>query len=198
MRSALAIPVPPSRNPWRGKGLAVTAALLVHPGRRWRLGELAGAAGASKAMASRVVRELVRLGVVDGDLHQGRAASLIARRDLARRAGANWPDPVAYIAGAAPDGFPLGGGPAQEAAGLLPVSRTRVYLRSVEDAPRVLGLSGGALVSEPVADWELAVLDLDLPAGPLPAPLAAAELCRTPRGRETVESHPELLSGFPP
>jgi hypothetical protein len=47
-------------------------------------------------------------------------------------------------------------------------------------------VTGGALVSEPASEWEVAVLDLALPAGPVPLILAALELNGTPRGREIL------------
>jgi hypothetical protein len=56
---------PPTRL--RGKAGAAAQALLLHPDRRWRVGDLATAAGVAKGLAHRVLSRLEREGVVTAE-----------------------------------------------------------------------------------------------------------------------------------
>lgn len=186
--ASIGIWIPPGRNPFGGKGLAVTLALLLEPRRRWTVTELARQAETSTAMASRVVRELVRSDLVVGSIRQGRRSEVGATADLMWATALHWPRPVAWVAGGRlPSDRPLGGGPALEHFGTQATSRPRLYVRSAEDVARLLARQGGALVSEPVADWEIVVVDFPLSAGIVPEVVAALELGATPRGREVLE-----------
>lgn len=181
-------PVPPGRNPFVGKGLAVTLAMLLEPGRRWSITELARRAEASTALASRVIRQLVRSDLVVGSIHQGRRSEVVATEALLWQTALHWPRPVAWVLGGRlPDDRPLGGGPALHRFGTQVEARPRIYVRSAEDIAGLLARHGGALVSEPVADWEIAVVDFPLQAGNVAEIIAALELGSTPRGREVLE-----------
>lgn len=195
--AAPTLPEPSSRNPFSGKGLAISMTLLLGGGRQWSLAALAAAAGSSRALASRVVLELRRLGLVSGEVAQGRRASVQPVRGLFAAVLDHWPGAAGYVAGRLPRDVPVGGGPALAAAGVPSDARPRVYVRSVDEARRLLALHGGALVTEPVADYEIAILDVGLEPGPVPPLLAALELGATPRGREILDGHPELLAGLP-
>jgi hypothetical protein len=161
--------------------------LALSPGAPWSLTDLAVRAEASVSLASLVVRELNRQGLVAGEVTHGRRGTVRATRRLFDAVGAHWPIPIAWVRGGRlPDDRPLGGGSALHRTGVLSVGHSRVYLRSVNDLPALLAATGGALVSEPVADWEVAVLDLALPAGPVPLLVAALKLSGSPRGREIL------------
>lgn len=187
-----AIPVPDTRNPFGGKGLAVTLALLLNPVRAQSVAELADAAQTSRALASMVVRELRHLRLVGGEVSQGRAGALRPTVALFLEAAQHWPQPVASVIGGHPplDAYPVGGGPA--ARGRLPEvwdPPPRVYVRSPAQAQELLAESGGHLVAGGAADWEIAVVDFPFDPGPVPPVVVALELGSTPRGREMLDRH---------
>lgn len=188
MRSQMAAPMPTNRNPYRGKGLRIPVALLLEPGREWTLRELAHATGVSDALASGVVKQLRQEGALPDDVVQGRRATLRATAPLLRRVAEHWPTPDLHVhAGRPPEaGHPIGGAAALEAAGFIAQGRPRVYVRSWEAADRLLARSGGEETTAATADWEVSVLDLDLPNGLLPGTIAALELGASPRGRRTL------------
>jgi len=73
------------------------------------------------------------------------------------------------------------------------------YVRDRAEAVALLGRWGGAWVSREVADYDICVLDVDLPTGLVPDGIVALELGGTPRGREVLEMHvaelvPELAA----
>lgn len=187
-----ALPVPDTRNPFGGKGLAVTLALLLQPRRAQSVAELADAAQASRALASMVVRELRRLDLVDGEVSQGRAGALRPTPALALEAAPHWPQPVASVIGGYPplEQYPVGGGPA--ARGRLPDvwdPPPRVYVRSIDEARVLLAETGGHLVAGGAPDWEIAVVDFPFDPGLVPPVVVALELGASPRGREMLERH---------
>jgi hypothetical protein len=196
----LGIPIPDTRNPFAGKGLAVTTALLVGGGTPWSLGRLAEAADVSRPLVSKVVRKLIQLDLVAGEVEQGRDAAVRARPELFDETALHWPAPVASMQGGRPpsDDVARGGGElARERLGVLWQSPPRVYLRSLEVARRFVALAGGAVVSEPVAEWEIAVVHFPFEPGPVPTIVAALELGRTPRGRELLdEVRTRLFDGW--
>jgi len=193
-----ALPVPQTRNPFVGKGLSVTVSLLLEP-RPWRIRDLSTHSGASLTLTSMVVRQLIRGGLVDGGVEQGKPATVRGTRRLARETALHWPMPEVGVLGALPTDGPIGGGPAHEAAGVTTDVPPRRYVRTVEQAQAALALWGGALVSLDVADYELCIVDVALPEGLLPPTLVALELGGTPRGRETLEAHDDdLLGSLPP
>jgi hypothetical protein len=193
------IRLPATRNPFAGKGLGVTTALLVDPAREWSVADLAKSAEASDALASMVLRELRRRGLITGDLTRGRRATVRPTDALFDETALHWPAPSAWVAGGrVPKDQPVGGADVLRSIGITTESKPRVYVRSIDDIARLLAASGGALVSEPAADWEIAVLDYPLPAGPVPPIIAGLELGRSPRGRETLARHRRaLLDNFP-
>lgn len=193
-----AIPVPPTRNPFVGKGLRVTLWLVLHP-RPWPIRDLAQEVRVSPSLASMVVRELRRRGLVDGAVEQGRPSSVRGTRRLAWELALHWPAPAVGVLGRLPQDGPIGGGPAHQAAGLVTTAVPRRYVRSAEDANVVLGAWGGLLVSPEAADYELCVVDASLDDGLVPPVVVALELGGTPRGRETLSAHADSLLGeLPP
>jgi hypothetical protein len=191
------LPVPVTRNPFVGKGLRVTLSLLLEP-REWRIRDLAEHSEASPTLTSMVVRALIRLGLVDGAVEHGKPAAIRGTRRLAREAARYWPQPTVGVLGELPSDGPIGGGPAHEAAGLATDAPPRRYVRSGDDARRILALWGGALVSLDVADYELCIVDAVLPDGLIPPTLVALELGATPRGRETLKAREDDLLGTLP
>lgn len=186
------LPTVQGRNPFAGKGLAVTVALLLHGERPQSVADLAERAEASRPLASQVVRRLRQLGLVVGDLSQGREGRLRPTADLLLEAGRHWPGPVASVIGGRPpvDAVPVGGGLALrrwiDTAWEAP---PRLYVRRLDDAPGLLADAGGFLVSGGESDWEIAVVDFPFTAGPVPGLVSALELAATPRGREVLAPH---------
>lgn len=191
MKAPVGVPVPDTRNPYAGKGLAVTTSLLLGRGRPSTLAQLATMADVSRALVSMVVRYLARFDdLVQGEVTQGRGARIAARPGLFHETSPHWPAPVVSLQGGRlPSDVVLGGGSiAKETLGVLWEAPPRVYVRTLDDARRLVALAGGAEVSAPVAEWDIAVVHFPFEPGPVPAIVAALELGRTPRGRE-------LLSG---
>jgi hypothetical protein len=189
---------PPStaRNPFRGKGLRIPVALLLDPARTWTLRALAEHTGASQALVSGVLQQLRRDGALPVDaVAHGRRAEVRATPALLLATAARWPTPDRYVwAGTVPDeDVTMGGTEAQSAAGFLALGRPRAYVRSDRDLIRLLARWGGLRGTEDVADWEITVLDIDLPIGLLPPQIAALELGADPRGREELEARAEEL-----
>lgn len=192
-------PTPDTRNPFAGKGLAVTTALLLRSGTPATLAQLAAMADASRSLVSMVVRTLVHLDLVSGEVVQGRAASVRARPELLDETALHWPAPVAWLQGGhVPAGVVRGGGELVKAhLGVLWDAPPRVYVRTRNDARRLMALAGGAAVSEPVAEWEIALVDYPFEAGPVPPLVLALELGRTPRGREHLRGvRDRVLAGW--
>lgn len=79
-----------------------------------------------------------------------------------------------------------GGDLAHKELGVLWEAPPRIYVRTLEDARRLVVLAGGAVVSEPVAEWEIAVVHFPFAPGQVPTLVTALELGRTPRGRELL------------
>lgn len=195
----MGVPVPDTRNPFAGKGLAVTTALLLGRGRPSTLAQLATVADVSRPLVSMVVRKLVQLELVRGEVKQGRRARVGAHPDLVHQTALHWPAPVASMQGGTvpPDVVRGGGALAQEELGVLWDARPRIYVRTLDDARRLIALAGGAVVSEPVAEWEIAVVHFPFVPGPVPTLVAALELGRTPRGREVLAGvHDRLFAGW--
>lgn len=187
-------PAPETRNPFRGKGLAVSVALLLEPGKRWSLGELARVAEVSRPMAGMVVRRLRTLGLVAGEVVQGRVAAVRPTPELFWETAAHWAaTPVVPVVGGevqVPVDRPRGGGAVIRATFGVPWEAVpRVYTRSFDALQPLLARSGGWWAGEQPADWEVAVVDFALPAGPVPPIVSALELATTPRGRETLAPH---------
>lgn len=187
-----AIPVPDTRNPFGGKGLAVTLALLLQPGRPQSVAELAETAQASRPLASMVLRELRRRNLVVGEVSQGRTGALRPKPELLDEVAPHWPAPIAAVIGGHPplEELAVGGGPAVQQ--LLPSTwdpPPRVYVRSTERATALLADSGGHLIASGPAEWEIAVVDFPFAPGVVPAVVAALELGATPRGREMLHRH---------
>jgi hypothetical protein len=191
-------PSPPRvRNPFTGRGLAVTLQLLLDPARAWSVRDLAAAAGASPALASRVVAGLHEERLLANPPVHGRRASLAPTGRLFWAVARHWPVPTAWFQGRPPPPTlaPIGGGPAQEAAGLVPVWRPRAYVPDRTSARNLLALVGGAEVSESVGEWELTLLATPLRNGFVPPVIVALELASTVRGRETVLNRLDELLG---
>lgn len=191
--------VPETRNPFRGKGLAITLALLLHPAERWSLAQLADMAEVSRPLVSLVLRELRSRELVSGEVTRGRAAAVRARPELFWETSRSAHVPVlGVVGGRVPPDRPTGGGPVVSAGLGVPwQAPPRVYVRSVEEFPRVLARSGGWWAGDQPPDWEVAVVDSPLPPGPVPSILAALELGTTSRGRETLEAYAfRVLTGF--
>jgi len=185
---AMAVPAPDTRNPFAGKGLAVTTALLLRAGRAATLARLATDADVSRPLVSMVVRRLVQLALVDGEVSQGRGASVRARPALFDEAALHWPAPaVSLQGGQIPPDVVLGGGTrAADELGVIWDAPPLVYVRTLDDAQHLVALAGGALVTETVAEWQIAVAHYPFEPGPVPVLVAALELGRTPRGREVL------------
>lgn len=186
------LPTAHGRNPFAGKGLAVTVALLLHGERPQSVADLAERAEASRPLASQVVRRLRQLGLVVGELSQGREGRLRPTAELLLEAGRHWPGPVASVIGGQPpiDAVPVGGGPALPRWIDTPwEAPPRLYVRRLDDAPGLLADAGGFLVSGGEPDWEIAVVDFPFTAGPVPGLVSALELAATPRGREVLAPH---------
>lgn len=184
--------IPETRNPFSGKGLAVTLALLLRAHHPQTIAELADRAQTSRALASMVVRELRRLDLVVGEVSQGRAGALRPSAALVIETALHWPPPIASVIGGQPllDEHTVGGGPAVR--GRLPAvwdPPPRVYVRSTDEVQALLAESGGHLVAGGVSDWEIAVVDFPFDRGPLPLVVVALEVGATPRGREMLDRH---------
>lgn len=185
---------PQNRNPFAGKGLAMSVALLLAPDHGHTVTELAAMTGATVSMASRVVRDLQARRLVVGDVTQGRRAAIRPRRRLYDEVADRWPQPVTWILGGRPSTeHPVGGSVALESLDIVYGVRPRVYIRRRNDLTRLLARCGGYEVVEPVAEWEIAVLDLDLPPGPVPPVILALELAGHPRGQETFETYRDVF-----
>lgn len=185
---SIGVPVPDTRNPFTGKGLAVTIALLLGEPPGSSLAQLAEASGASRPTVSKVVAHLRQAGLVTGSIEQGRAAALVAKPELMIETAAHWPQPAVWIQGGSPPpGHPQGGGRAVSSElGVMWTDPPRIYVRRRADISGALADAGGALVSEAVAEWGIAVVDFPFPPGALPARVLALELGHTPRGREVL------------
>lgn len=195
-----ALPTVQGRNPFSGKGLAVTVALLLGQGEPQSVAELAERAEVSRPLASQVVRRLRQLGLVAGHVSQGREGQLRPTMELLTETGRHWPAPIASVIGGNPptDDLPVGGGPAlrswMASAWEAP---PRLYVRRLDDATAVLADGGGFLVSGGEAEWEIAVVDFPFAAGPVPALVGALELAATPRGRDVLAPRlADLTSGW--
>lgn len=177
----------------------MSVALLLEPDRPHSLGDLADAADASIAMASRVVSALRQRRLVRGEVVHGKRATVVATPRLFEETAKHWPKPMTWVlGGTVSPAHPVGGGPALRARGLRSDDHPVVYVRQRADIAGVLADMGGALVTEPVAQWGLAVLDLALPAGPVPGVVAALELASHPRGREQLGRHwDQLIPSLP-
>lgn len=187
---------PQTRNPFAGKGLRVSFALLTP--REWGIRELAAHTEASPALVSMVLRELRQLDLVDGGVVQGRTATVQGTQRLARELALHWPTAEVGILGKLPADGTIGGGPAHRAVGITTMTKPRVYVRSVPDAKRVLAWWGGLTASPQAGDYELCILDVPLETGLVPPIVVALELGGTPRGRETLDTHAaRLLEGLP-
>lgn len=195
------MPAAATRNPFAGKGLSVTIALLLRAPAAARLVDLAGDAGVSPTHVTRTVRALRAAGLVAGSVTQGRDGAVVATPALFWRAAEAWPAPVISLQGGAPpDHRPMGGGAVTaERFGIPSTAPPCAYVRHLDELPDLVALTGGALVSDAVADWQVAVVDHPFPAGPLPDVALALELGRTPRGREELEKRiaPALLADWP-
>lgn len=195
------MPAATTRNPFVGKGLSVTIALLSRAPGPARLVDLAADADASPTHVTRTVRALRAAGLVAGSVTQGRDAAVVATAALFWRAAEAWPAPaISLQGGTPPDDRPMGGGPvAAERFGIASTAPPCVYVRHRDELAGLVAMTGGALVSEPVAEWQVAVVDHPFDPGPLPDVALALELGRTPRGREELEKQvvPQLLAGWP-
>lgn len=194
------LPTVQGRNPFSGKGLAVTVALLLGQGEPQSVAELAERAEVSRPLASQVVRRLRQLGLVAGHVSQGREGQLRPTIELLTETGRHWPAPIASVIGGNPptQDLPVGGGPAlrswMTSAWEAP---PRLYVRRLDDATAVLADGGGFLVSGGEADWEIAVVDFPFAVGPLPALVSALELAASPRGRDVLAPRlADLTSGW--
>lgn len=192
MQSSVGLPVPATRNPFGGKGLRVSLALLLEP-RAWSVSELARAAEVSQPMVSLVVKELRQRSLVVGESTRGRAAQIRPASALLWETALHWPRPQAGVQGRLPTDGPIGGGPAHGAAGLVTDAPPILYVRNRAEAAGVLGSWGGAWVSREVADYEVCVVDVHLPPGLVPDVIVALELGGTPRGREILRTHASQL-----
>lgn len=182
------------RNPFSGKGLAVTIALLERPAQRWTISALAERAEASRELVTKVVRHLHAQKLLDGDFAQGRRAYLAPKSRLIEATARSWPEPAVYVAGGRPPTtLPAGGDALGAILGVVWDARPRRYVRNKLALARVLAQAGGALVSEPAAEWEVSVVDFPFAPGPLPPLVAAVELASTPRGREVARPHLQRL-----
>jgi hypothetical protein len=195
------IPLPEERNPFDGKGLAVTIALLLGDAEPQTLGQLAEVAEVSRPMVTKVINRLRRTHLVSGVVEQGSRAEVRATRRLFDETALNWPSPVANVLGRAPsvDAVPCGGGPAL--GSLVPATwdaPTRAYARTNDRARALLTDHGGQLVEGGLADWEIAVVDFPFPHGPLPPIIAALELGSNERGRELLARIRPALTGHWP
>lgn len=177
--------------------MAVTLQLLLEPDRQWSVRDLASQAGASPALASRVVAGLHEQRLLADPPVHGRRAKLAPTGRLFWVTASHWPVPTAWFQGRPPPASlaPIGGGPAQETAGLVPVWRPRAYVPDRGAGRNLLALVGGAEVSESVGEWELTLLATPLPNGVVPSVIVALELASTVRGRGTVISHLDELLG---
>lgn len=195
------LPAAATRNPFAGKGLSVTIALLLRAPAAARLVDLAADADVSPTHATRTIRALRASGLVAGSVSQGRDGAVVATPPLFWRTSGAWPAPVISLQGGAPpDDRPMGGG--RLAAGRFGIPSTAppcAYVRHLDELADLVALAGGALVSEAVADWQVAVVDHPFETGPLPDVALALELGRTPRGREELEKGiaPTLLEDWP-
>lgn len=192
MHPSIGLPVPATRNPFGGKGLRVSLALLLEP-RPWSVTELARAADVSQPMASLVIKELRRRELVRGESTRGRLAALHATPALLWELALHWPRPQAGVQGRLPSDGPIGGGPAHRAVGLTTDAAPIRYVRDRAAAAALLGSWGGAWVSREVADYEICVADINLPTGLVPDVIVALELGGTPRGREVLHLHASRL-----
>lgn len=195
------MPVAATRNPFAGKGLAVTIELLLRAPASARLVDLAAGAEASPAHVTRIVRALRVADLVDGSVTQGRDGAVVATEALFWRAAEAWPAPLISLqGGSVPDDRPMGGGAAVTGRfGFTSTAPPCAYVRHRDELAGLVAMTGGVLVSEPVAEWQVAVVDYPFEAGPLPDVALALELGRTPRGREELRARviPELLAGWP-
>lgn len=193
------MPLSDTRNPFGGKGLAVTLALLLQPTEAQSIADLAAGAEASRPLASMVVRELRRLNLVAGEVKQGKQGELWPTPALLEETAAHWPAPIAtVIGGQARETLPTGGGPAIQSLLLANwEAPPRVYVRDLDAARRVLAESGGHLIGGGTGDWEIAVVDFPFCPGDVPPIVAALELGATPRGREMLARHcSDLTDGW--
>lgn len=191
---SLKVPAQDTRNPFSGKGLAVTVALLEDPARAWTIADLAERAEASRELTTKVMRRLHALRLVTGDFSQGRRAIVSPRQQLIEAAARAWPDAAVFVAGGRPPlALPAGGDAAGAALGVVWEARPRRYVRTKADLPRVLAQAGGHLVTEPVGEWEICIVDFPFAPGPLPPLVAAVELASAPRGREVIRPHLQRL-----
>lgn len=194
------IPRPDTRNPFAGKGLAVTLALLLRPTEPQSIADLATRAEVSRPLASKVVRELRRLELVAGEVRQGKQGELWPTPALLEETASHWPAPSATVVGgqARLESLPTGGGPTIRR--LLSANwdaPPRVYVRDLDAARRVLAESGGHLIGGGTGDWEIAVVDFPFGPGEVPPVVAALELGATPRGREMLGRHgSDLTAGW--
>jgi hypothetical protein len=149
----------------------------------------------SVALASGVVRQLRDDGALPDDVVQGRRATIRATPELLEATARRWPTPSYYVwAGTVPrDGVPMGGRPALATAGFIEQGRPRAYVRTARELDRLLGQWGGLPGTSAVADWEITVLDIDLPIGVLPPTIAGLELGADPRGQEMLHERAEHL-----
>ena len=167
----------------------MTIALLLRAPGAARLVDLAADAEVSPTHVTRTVRALRAAGLVAGSVTQGRDGAVMATPALFWRAAEAWPAPViSLLGGTPPDDVPMGGGEVTaERFGIPSTGPPCVYVRRLDELPDLVALAGGALVSDAVADWQVAVVDHPFDAGPLPDVALALELGRTPRGREELE-----------
>lgn len=195
------MPIATTRNPFAGKGLAVTIELLLQAPASARLVDLAAGAGVSPAHVTRAVRSLRSDDLVEGSVTQGRDGAVVATEELFWRAAHAWPAPLISLQGGAPpDDRPMGGGAvAKTRFGITTTAPPCAYVRHRDELAGLVAMTGGVLVSEPVAEWQVAVVDYPFAAGPLPDVALALELGRTPRGREELRARVvgELLAGWP-
>jgi hypothetical protein len=195
------LPLPPERNPFTGKGLAVTVALLLGGATAQSLAQLAERADVSRSLVTLAMRQLLRTGLATGEVAQGRTSTVRPTRALLAEAAAHWPQPVALVVGRPPSEAmaAIGGGPAIQA--FVPTTweaPPRAYVRNRAAADALLADLGGHLVGGGVVDWELAVVDFPFAPGPVPPVIAALELGSTPRGREMLHRYgAELTAGWP-
>jgi hypothetical protein len=66
-------------------------------------------------------------------------------------------------------------------------------VRSRGEVLDLLALWGGSEGSRAAADWEITMLDIDLPIGVLPPQIAALELGADPRGQEMLHERAQAL-----
>lgn len=202
------------RNPWQGRGLIVTATLLLGADRSWDVHELAAAADCSAAMVSQVITRLRAERLLDGESRRGRRAAIAPTRRLFWATAPYWPVPtVRWMTSnrtrvLRESGLPTSGGAMYRRNRLAVDAPPRLYVHTVDQIHDLIALHGGTFLPTGVrlgstrADAELIdIVEWHTPPGllgpPLPRLVVALEVAGDPRGDEVIAGHPELLTSLP-